>query len=72
MTKEFSALASLPSHTHPPVSGLPRPVEDALSAVLSLGFPRARAEQALEVVRGDFDGEETVQLIRRMLAQLSS
>jgi Holliday junction DNA helicase RuvA len=72
VAKEFSALASLPSRTHPPVSALPRPVEDALNAVAALGFPRQRAEQALDAVRAEYDGDETVLLIRKMLAQLAS
>lgn len=47
------------------------PVEDAIQAVIALGFPRPRAEAALAEVRRDYDGEETVQLIRKMLSRLS-
>jgi len=72
VAREFSALASQPAHAHAAASGLPRPVEDALSAVVALGFPRQRAEQALESVRADYDGEETVLLIRRLLAVLAA
>ena len=47
------------------------PFEDALQAIVSLGFPRGRAESALLEVRADYGGDETVVLIRRMLAQLA-
>lgn len=53
------------------LSNLPQPLEDALSAVIALGFPRQHAETALADVRAEYGGEETVVFIRGMLARLS-
>jgi Holliday junction DNA helicase RuvA len=72
IAREFADLSSLPAHKAAGGSGLPRQIEDALSAVVALGFPRQRAEQALESVRVDYGGDETIVLIRRMLAVLAA
>jgi Holliday junction DNA helicase RuvA len=66
--KEFSSVALTPQTQK--VSKLSEPMEDALQAVIALGFPRQHAEAALAEVRTEYSGEETVVLIRRMLAQL--
>ena len=61
------------SHAVPnaaPAAKLSQPLEDALQAVIALGFPRQHAEAALAEVRAEYGGDETVVLIRRMLAQL--
>ena len=41
-----------------------------MSRPRTLGFPRQHAEAALAEVRAEYGGDETVVLIRRMLAQL--
>jgi len=67
--KEFGSV----SHAVPnaaPAAKLSQPLEDALQAVIALGFPRQHAEAALAEVRAEYGGDETVVLIRRMLAQL--
>jgi Holliday junction DNA helicase RuvA len=46
-------------------------VADALAAVVALGYPRLRAEQALSRVRQDYTGTDPATLIRRMLAVLA-
>jgi Holliday junction DNA helicase RuvA len=66
--KEFSTVAA--GSAAPALGKLPQPMEDALQAVIALGFPRQHAEAALAEVRSEYGGEETVVLIRRMLAQL--
>jgi Holliday junction DNA helicase RuvA len=43
---------------------------DAVEAIASLGFTRLQAEQALSSVRTSYDGSETAQLVRLILAQL--
>lgn len=50
---------------------LASPVEDAIQAVIALGFQRQRAEAALAEVRREYDGDETVLLIRKILSKLS-
>jgi Holliday junction DNA helicase RuvA len=72
VAREFSGLSGHTSIAPAIQSNLPIGVQEALNAVVSLGFPRQRAEQALENIRADYNGDETVQLIRRMLAVLSS
>jgi holliday junction DNA helicase RuvA len=54
----------------PALGKLPQPLDDALQAVIALGFPRQHAEAALAEVRTEYGGDETVILIRKMLAQL--
>lgn len=49
----------------------PGEVDDALAAVVALGYPRLQAEQALSRVRRDYDGTDTATLIRRLLAVLA-
>lgn len=66
--KEFSSIAT--GAPVPALGKLPQPMEDALQAVIALGFPRQHAEAALAEVRTEYGGDETVVLIRRMLAQL--
>jgi Holliday junction DNA helicase RuvA len=66
--KEFGSVAAGPAA--PTLGKLPQPLEDALQAVIALGFPRQHAEAALAEVRAEYGGDETVVLIRRMLAQL--
>lgn len=43
----------------------------ALDAVVALGYPRLRAEQALSEVRREYDGEEPSAIIRRILSFLA-
>jgi Holliday junction DNA helicase RuvA len=66
--KEFGSLTVAGPATA--LGKLPEPLEDALQAVIALGFPRQHAEAALAEVRADYGGEETVVRIRKMLAQL--
>ncbi len=66
--KEFGAIAV--GTSAPSMGKLPEPLEDALQAVIALGFPRTHAEAAMTEVRTEYGGDETVVLIRRMLAQL--
>ena len=67
--KEFGAI-SMQLQGERAGTKLSEPLEDALNAVVSLGFPRQHAEAALAEVRADYGGDETVVLIRKMLAQL--
>jgi len=46
-------------------------LDDALQAVVALGYPRLQAEQALAKARADYDGDDTATLIRRMLGLLA-
>jgi Holliday junction DNA helicase RuvA len=45
--------------------------DDALQAVVALGYSRLQAEQALARARAGFDGDDTATLIRRMLGLLA-
>jgi holliday junction DNA helicase RuvA len=68
LTREFAMV--VPEAATRPAEKLGGPFEDALQAVTALGFPRAHAEAALAEARTEYGGDETVELIRRMLAQL--
>lgn len=46
-------------------------VDDALQAVVALGYSRQRADQALARARTGYDGDDTATLIRRMLGLLA-
>lgn len=65
--REFAAIAGAAAAEGP----RPSEVDDALAAVVALGYPRAQAEQALVRVRRDYDGTDPAALIRRMLAVLA-
>ena len=67
VTREFAAV-------HAPAVGgaaVPPAVADALDAVVALGYPRLKAEQALGAVRESCGDDDTALLIRRMLAALA-
>jgi Holliday junction DNA helicase RuvA len=66
--KEFAGVAVETSAA--PVGKLPQPLEDALQAVIALGFHRQHAEQALAEARTEYGGEDTQLMIRQMLAVL--
>jgi Holliday junction DNA helicase RuvA len=68
--KEFGSIALPAGAAGPALGKLAQPMEDALQAVIALGFPRQHAEAALAEVRTEYGGDETVVLIRKMLAQL--
>jgi Holliday junction DNA helicase RuvA len=68
--REFASVSMSSPAGAPALGKLPQPLEDALQAVIALGFPRQHAEAALAEVRVEYGGDETVVLIRRMLAQL--
>jgi holliday junction DNA helicase RuvA len=67
--KEFGAAAEAAGR---PAGGLPVPAADALEAAVALGFPRAQAEAALASARKEYGGDDTAELIRRLLAALKS
>jgi Holliday junction DNA helicase RuvA len=69
VAKEFAAVAE--AEGAPPRGEEPA-VEDALDAVVALGFPRLKAEQALAHVRREYDGTETATLVRLLLARITS
>ncbi len=73
IAKEFSGvgLEGAAARASQAAEQLSSPVEDAIQAVIALGFPRQRAESALAEVRRDYDGDETVLLIRKLLSKLS-
>lgn len=47
------------------------PYDEALDAIINLGFPRARAEAALSAAQAEATDADTVALIRRALARLA-
>ncbi len=65
--REFAALAA----SGATAESRSTEVDDALAAVVALGYPRLQAEQALSRVRRDYDGTDPATLIRRMLAVLA-
>ncbi|MCH7472639.1 Holliday junction branch migration protein RuvA [bacterium] len=69
VAKEFAGVAAATARIDGQLAGALR---EALDAVVALGFPRLKAEQALAQVRSDYDGQDRVVLIRRMLARLST
>jgi len=66
--KEFAALAAGEGGPAMPRTSS---TQAALDAVVALGYPRLRAEQALAEVRRDYDGDDASALIRRILAMLA-
>lgn len=67
VAQEFAAAVPAPGRA----AGDAAVIDDALDAVVALGYSRPRAEQALGQARRDYDGEDTATLIRRMLAVLA-
>jgi holliday junction DNA helicase RuvA len=65
--KEFATLAAGEGAALPRSSS----TQAALDAVVALGYPRLRAEQALSEVRREYDGDDASALIRRILAMLA-
>lgn len=58
-----------------PVSGMPQPVADAVSALVNLGYGEPQAARAIAVVMeraGDDEAMETARLIRLALRELAS
>jgi Holliday junction DNA helicase RuvA len=45
--------------------------EDALAAVVALGYTQQQAAKGLEAVRSDYDGDDVSELIRKVLAKLA-
>lgn len=69
VAKEFSALASAAVLSRAAQASGPQ--DEALDAVVSLGFPRQRAELAIAAALGEDASLDTVALIRRTLARLA-
>lgn len=55
----------------PGAAAMPGFVDDALQAVVALGYSRLQADQALAKARAAYDGDDTATLIRRMLGLLA-
>jgi holliday junction DNA helicase RuvA len=65
--KEFATLAAQEGAVMPRTSA----TQAALDAVVALGYPRLRAEQALAEARREYDGDDPSALIRHILAMLA-
>jgi holliday junction DNA helicase RuvA len=70
VAREFAWIAAASRMARALPKGGPR--DEALDAVVSLGFPRQRAEQAVAAALAEDEAADTVALIRRALARLSA